>query len=56
MTPEQWESVRISHEQTCAERDRLRSLLDRSRQALPSDHPIQSDIRAALGLREEIAA
>lgn len=56
MTPEQWEAVRLSHDQTCAERDRLRSLLDRVRQAIPSDHTIQSDIRAALGLREEIAA
>lgn len=56
MTPEQWEAVRLGHEQVCVERDRLRSLLDLTRQAIPSDHTIQSDIRAALGLREEIAA
>lgn len=56
MSPEHWETVRLNHERTCAERDRLRVLLDRASKALPANHPIQSDIRQALGLRVEIDA
>lgn len=56
MSPEQWETVRLNHERTCSDRDRLRVLLDQASQALPANHAIQSEIRQALGLRVEIPA
>lgn len=50
MTPEQWEIARRSHDAACAERDRLRALLNRARLELAADSPLHPEIRQALGL------
>lgn len=50
MTPEQWEIVRRNHDETCADRARLRDLLNRARLELAPDSPLHPEIRQALGL------
>lgn len=56
MTPEEWEIIRRGNDELRAEVTRLRGLLNDARQALPADHPLQSQIRPELGLTQEQAA